>query len=564
MPIAGPHLLTPARTKAWLRVPGPNYENDAPVRSEFTVTFSASTTAGMSLELVLGIGTVTMGCGSLGDGVSWLPGSGINASATNFQQGAEQNALLSGAYTITRSGATVTFQARLPGPQYDLLSATPSGAFATGTSTVTGVARSLAVNYSVCIRPLVYTGADTPDGYEALPEEVALPGTDEHAEFDLGELLRPSLRPEWVANGATTAHLHTLSHRPYYVEYYERYGQPATNRVVNRYGSPSAPKLACLMGYQRRDHDLFLQFLDWVADLSGQGHYFLTWRNRKARRYVTTAEEHSLGWYFWDMEASPTALTLRAKLTHTAANGTDPQTTAWSNRYTATVGTEVVRGRVSSWPVGYNQLGLSALLPTDRVAQSYTVQVNDQADGTGAKSEDLTFYLAAPDHNERFIQFTNSLGVPESLRTIGAWSETYQGDFLELARQLTYADLSDQLAGSRSSEPKGGQHYLNVITGLHAQPEHRALMDILGSPRDGIRVQVPGLGGNGWVPVRLLKAEEIPVSRRGTEEEHVYSMALQFALDDPQPFRTVVPTVLDAVFNEADGPGPDPGGGEGG
>lgn len=552
MPIVGPHLLTPARTRAWLKVPGPNYINDPAVLSVFTVEFLGATFAGNDITLILGIGNVTMTCGALGDGLSFVPGASAGASALNFQQGVEMNATLSGAYVITRSGATVTFTARLPGGQYDLVGDAQGVPIATATPTAAGMNRSLATNYSVCIRPLIYTGADTPDGYIALPEQVALPGDDEHAQFDLGQLLRPYLQPEWPDNGVGPAFLHTSLARPYYVEYYERYGTPATNRTVYRFGTPTAPKLACLMGYQRRDHTEFHTYLDWVAGLAGSAHWFMTWRNRRVRRYVTTAEEHYLGWYFWDMNASPSQFALQARLTHTAPDGTDEQTTAWTDRYASTVGLHVVRGRISSFRTGYTQCGIQGLLPADRLPVSYKVRLTPGVDGVDAKSETITFYLAEPDYNERFIQFISSLGIPESMRTVGAWSETYQGDFIELARQLTYEDLADQLANSRSSEPKGGQHFLNVITGVHAQPEHRALMDILGAPRGGIRVKDPSVGGSGWLPLRLLKAEEIPVSRRGTEEEHLYSMALQFALDDPQPFRTMVPTLEETVGHESD------------
>jgi hypothetical protein len=484
----------------------------------------------------------------LGNGNTWLPAAGALASATNFHQGVEQNPVLSGAYTISRAGAVVHFKARLPGPQYDLMGNAQSTPLATCTNTVNGWAQEVEENYSVCIRPIIYTQADTPDGYEALPEQVALPGDDHHAQFDLGQILRPHLAPEWPSDGSGSAHLHTTSARPYYVEYYERFGSPAANKVIKRFGSPAAPKLACLMGYQRHRHTDFHTFLNAVSATTPGTHCFLTWRNRQAPRYVTTGEEHYLSWYYWDMLAAPASLTLQARLTHTALDGTDPVTTAWTDRYTATVGTHIVRGRISSWRAGYDQCAMAALLPADRLAHSYSVRVADVISSTGPKSEEVTFYIAPADHNERYIQFINSFGMPESLRTVGAWSETYEPSFMALLRHLRMDDLVDKLAAATSSEPNGGQHYLNLVSGAAPRSEHFALLDLLGAPRYGIRVKTSGPDGNGWRPMRLIKGESIPVAQIGGQDENLHILALQLAVDDPQPFRTMTPTLYASPY----------------
>jgi hypothetical protein len=552
-----PPTLSPVRSPLWVRVESDSYAppSGSTVRATFTITFNTTVSSGDEVAITTGWGEVVLLCSASGeqDGLHFAEGASVLLAATAFLNGCLSNWTLTTYYSITRSGAVVTFVARAAGVKYNLqdVSFSPGGLIDVD-ELVAGVDGSFAENYSIVIRPWVGDGSGE---FKPLGEIQCVPDEYNSINYDLSRMLRggfalfngEELRPDWPAfNTGADVTLHTKSTRPYYLEYYARFGTPAVTQGAQRIGSPASPKYAWLAGYERADYSAFTSFRNRVEGLLGAPHSFLTWRNRKDRRSVTAGEQHYLGWYHWPMDALAAAFQVQAKLTHTLPNGTDPQVTAWTDRYEF-AHTDIPRGRIGSLAVGYGQLNMAALLPIGRIPKCYTVRVNEAE--TGPKSEEITFYLAPDNHNQVFLQFCSSLGVVESVRTRGSWVRSLTPEHEELMRPLRIGDLSNTASGGLFSDPLGGQPILKVNIGGHRLSEHEALLDILGS----VEVRQVDYTNSRYLPLRMVKGEEQIIAQRGTEDEHIRMISLTFACDDPTALVTLPIAAGDVVQNEDDG-----------
>jgi len=287
-------------------------------------------------------------------------------------------------------------------------------------------------------------------------------------------------------------------------------------------------------------------------------HPFFTWRNRQVPRYVTRRERHWLGWYHWPMEAIASTYHVQAKLYMT-----DGSTVDWTDRFDFVVNDTmggIPRGRLGSVAAGYEHLYLSAIIPEGKVLEKYSVRVNETA--TGPKSEELTFWMTEETWNDQYLWFISSLGCCESLRCTGAWALSVKHEFQELRRPITRADLGDASTNTYTAEATGGQWTLRVFTGYMPSEEYQAILDVLGTPRDGLRwVDTPN---NRLLPVRVVESKEVTVLQRGDTDEHLYGLELTLLLDDPEPFHTLPPITSQMIHQETDGelvPDPEPEGG---
>ncbi len=549
---AAPAQLAPVRSPQWLYLYGSRWTNAPSYTAKWGITVNEALASGTALRIVTDLGAVTLTAQTTPNdgGTQFLAGTNLTNSTDRLLAGLLGNPFLTRHYRFTRIDANnIEAEARVPGSgsnfRQDDSSVNP-GTRADMVSLQAGSSQLWPESYSIVVRVFVYHQGQ----WKMLPEEYGVPLANQRMEMPLSGVLEPYLKPDWPAVSTTGGLLRmTQAVMPYYVETWERYGDPPTDRLIARWGSDTAPKQAWLAGYQRAQYPSFAPFLARVLGVNPAPHPFLTWRNRKARRYVTMAEQHYLGWYHWPMQALAATLHLQACLTHTAPDGTDPQTTAWSDRLAITVATQLPRGEMAQFNVGYGQLALATLLPTGRVATSYSVRINEAQ--TGPKSEELTFHLTEGGYNDLYIQYVNSLGCVESLRTQGRWVESLETEHQLLQRPARFGDQQDSMANTLSSHPTGGQRTLQVSTGHHPLAEHKALLDILGAPRNGIALL--DLATNRRLPLRLVKGTEHEVAKRGELDEHLYSLDLVFALDDPEQVITHTPTAAEMVHNEDDG-----------
>lgn len=555
-----PALLGATRSPMDLEVSGSNFRTASPAKAVITIHFNNSSNPGDTIELLMPAGSVLFTCADPPDesGEQFASGAGVSLAALGFMQGATSNDFLALNYDITQAGPTVVLTGKVPGAQWGLTTGTPTpGGLATITGAAAGAAATYNSNFNIIVRPRIYTDDEWKviGSFPLTPDKSTL-----HATMELQDLLYPYVdKPDWPPFTNTYgAYKHTKSFKPYLVELFERYGDPVESYTIRRLGSVAEPLWAWLAGWERPEAYTWSTFLTRVVGTTPP-HPFLTWRNRSAKRYVTKREVHYLGWYHWPMEATPVEFQLQACLTHTEANGTDPVTTAWADQYSADTTDTIPRGAIASFAVGYGQLGLYTDLPTGRIAQKYSVRINETE--TGPKSEEMTFWIEKENYNERYLWYINSLGCMESLRTTGAWSRPEEHSYLELRRPHAIADNSDTAAGTRTAFPLGAQRQLKVFSGYNPLKEHQAIMDILGSP------QVREAAYNSLfvlLPLRFQEGSGVERDKRGLNGELLHGMDLVLAADDPTALTTLNIPAAHFTENEDDGGTSEPGGGGGG
>jgi hypothetical protein len=546
-----PLQLTPVRSTAWVVLEGSNFRTQAPEGAIISMVFVQPSVAGDTVLMTFPWGEVLMTCAATPDdsGTEFEPGpGGIVETAAKFEEGLLSNPYITDHYRVTRSGFTVSMEGIEAGEGYELLTntVTPGALGSIANVNSGGFIASYSANYNIVVRPYVLV-----DGiWQQRRDRKLVPHPETlNAELDLQEVLRHGCQGDWPRwNLLGEATLHETSTRPYYLEFFERYGTPATPRRVYRLGTPEEPLLAWYAGAQRLEHDTFRDLVEDRILGTDPAHMFLTWRNRSSRRYVTIAEQHYLGWYHWPMEATPENFQVQAKLYCTDGTVVD-----WTTRYNVPTDTVALRGRICSFNVGYGQLNLLAMLPVGKTPQYYSVRISETE--TGPKSEEMDFWVDMNDENQVYIQFLNSLGVVESFRSRGAWSETISHTYAETRRHLQWADRDTEEKGAYMHEALGGQRMLTIFSDYNNRYEHADILDLLGSPE--IRL-IDRLGRR--IPLRLTEETEARIFGRGDPEENLHGLDLVFMLDDPQTVVTRIPAGF--TENEDDGGTSGDGGGD--
>lgn len=543
----------------WFRLAASDHRETPPQDSTnqaaaFRVTVNAIFTPGTTLTLNVGAGSsgeITFGDYDMGPlfevGTGNWSSDTLTGSAENLLQVLRRNPFIGSNYYITRTSQHLDFVALSIGASW-MYQSKSGTADVTVTPQLPSADEVYAANYGICVRPWI---KDRNNNWVTAGEFCGTPDKDHLFGLDISQSLRPYLFPDWpgfVGTGA--AYRCVLSVRPFYLQYYVRKGNPAEQQGIYHWGDRENPKQAWLAGGTDRDRVAFNSFVNRATGVTGTPpHHFLTWRNRRAERYVTRSERHYLGWYHWPMQATPSTLAVQAKLWLTNGDTVD-----WTDRYTfSTLTSEannaISRTDIGHLAVGYGQLNLAAIVPSGTTVERYAVRVNETE--TGPKSEEITFWVAQQGWNDRYLWYVNSLGCVESLRTQGAWVLSTQHEYLELQRSATASDVGVVAESLGASEPLGGQQKLTVFTGYHPQAEHSAILDILNAPRDGIKLC--DYSGNRLLPLRLVESEEVKIQERGSAEEHLYGLKLTFLLDDPEVVVTQTPTNAETVQNEDDG-----------
>jgi hypothetical protein len=499
--------------------------------AQWSITFTSGTGPTTTVEITVGDQVITMYGTSLtpGDsGLEFARDASTTVSATNFAAGCLANPWFGLHFLISATGSTVTFSALKVGVAYNLGGVVFTNTTGSSTTAYTGADRSIRPNFSVNIRPWVEQGGNfLPIGdFSAEP-------LNGQCELDLGSKLDPYLGTDMLYYGYTTSFIHSNSLKRYFVQYWERFGASVGDRALYNHGTLEAPHMAWYAGHSRSEALAFDQFvLDNTLSDPADNPRFFTWRNRGYARKVSTTEQHSLTWFSWYTPPAGHNVALQARITYTDANGSNPVTTNWTNRY-VTGGVQPYR--LYTFPTGYAALNLAAVLPANKVLQSYDVRLFAPTDSV-VLCETITFHLAKAEWNEKHILFWSSLGATESLRCTGAWSEPVEATNLETYRPQTLAMRGDAMAPSYRTVPGTAQRTLTVFTGYHALQEQEALLDILNSPD----IRLVDHENERHLPLRLLESNAV-AGKRGTPEEHLHGLELTFLADDPQALVTITP-----------------------
>ena len=557
------------RMPQWLRVNTSDHRTNPPQYTdhdpasfsiEFNTVADVDDTIIISLE---GLDALTFTCVAAlsGTGLEFTPGTGATDQAQQFMEGLLQNPWFTEHFEISTVAAAVHFDAREPGATYDLTTAVSShsGLITVAVATVSGDAE-YNPNYSLIVRPFI---GDEEGNYRQVGEFDGVPDHAYGVDFPVDRYLNGELEPDWppvFVSPYNLAFTHVKSVRNWFAHCYARHGTPPTSQAVRTFGRQSealsggalytgatAVKRVWLAGAQDRERFKFDAFVLRARGITGTPpHPFMTWRNRRARRYVTRRERHWLGWYHWPMLAEASTYQVQAKLYMNDGTVVD-----WTDRYDfAENDTQsgIPRGRLGSVAVGFEHLYLQALIPEDAVLERYSVRIRETE--TGPKSEELTFWMAEEGWNDQYLWFISSLGCCESLRCTGAWSLTVQHTAQELRRPVTRADQGVVDTNTITAEATGGQWRLKLFTGFLPRAEYQAILDVLGTPRDGLRWV--DATNNRLLPVRIVESEEVVADKRGETEEHLFGLNLELLLDDPEPFHTLPPTTAEMTHNEDD------------
>lgn len=547
-----PPPFAAARSPMFLRVYSDTWQTQPTSNASGTlnvakINFDHVPSAGSIITITNGFGTVELECaGSAGDaGLHFRQGTDEADQAAKFAEDAARNYDLITRYHITSVGTYVLLRGRDFGDDYNPTSITcDEASVITVTNLYTSQDFIYQDNFSLTVRPRIADDTQ-PFGWRTLPEFSGEPDTLKGVDFNLSKKLRPFLSPDFPDYQTSGyAFRHTKSVKAYLVEYFARQGDPAAPLAVHNFGTESAPKYAWLASYKDRDKQDFDSFVNRFTGVTGTPpHFFLTWRNRKAPRYVTVGEQHHLGWFHWPTLEAATSFDVQAKLYLTDGTSVD-----WSTRYSFNVDTDgIPRGELGTICAGYTHLNIAALVPSGKTPLRYSVRVYSMS---GPKSEEIDFWLVDSGFNDQYIWFTSSLGCTESLRCTGQWVKGVNHTFTEVQRPFTRDDVGVASTSTFASETDGGQAFLEVFTGYHAQEEHNALRDILNAPRFGLLHCDYETGR--LLPLRLVESEELIEKRRGFDDEHLYGFKLRFLADDPENAVTMVPTGAEVVHNEED------------
>ena len=517
-----PYVLTAARDPAWFEVQCDGYLTTAP-SAHYVILLSFSPFLPTAGDLITVY--VPDGRSEVFEAVAGTPDDsgrqyqiGVDTAAThaNLLAAFQNNYLLSGLYLIEYvNSATMQFTARTAGAGQLVLDFS-GGAWCLVGTTDPGSDGDLKANYRLGIA--VYLETVWGSGiYQRLPEFHAYPDPDQRVSFDLHTLLKPYLNWHWPSYNQSTITRATDLQRRYYIERWESYGDPPQERQVDR----SSIKRAIFAGTQQLEHDQWVVMADtFINGVSGVGP-FMSYRDRGGKHEVSAAQQHYLGWYCNVARVSGEDHQLAAQVYYT--DGTN--TAAITSIANGSAG--VQEEEVGIWPTGFDRLSLGALEPT-KTPYKYRVRIVN--DDESPLSEWHTFYLVEADVNELHIEFVSSLGVTESIRTVGSWVKGLDASYTQLNKALKPTNgvvPSNQLM-ARTQRTAGAQPTLEVFGGYVDATELQALLDIAVSPDIRLVDHVRGTKS----PLRLLAATH-EQDHQGEDGEWLYALNLKFEAHDP-------------------------------
>lgn len=514
-----PSKLLPVRNPAWLELSCESYEQLAPQASVTELTFVTEPDAGQRIEITLPDGGITelVAVDTTPDdsGTQYLIGIISGATITNLVATANTNQRLLQYYTVAVVAGKAVFTSRTPGANSPRM-VLESPAWGIALDSNAGSNGTYAPGYHVGVNLWVERVWGSGD-YSRLPDMPCQRGADGLTRLDLATWLKPYTGYDWPALAASSPLRSLQLQRRYYWEVWEAYGDPVAPRAVER----SSVRKAWFAGIAQADeHTRWSQLVEWLDGTNVNAGFltpWLTYRGRDGHHEVSHAQQHYLGWY---QRVVDPALTLRATVWY--ADGTSASTNAL-------VSAVVLQGEIGQWPTGFETLLLDELEPTKQ-PYKYAVQLRT-AGGIGV-SELHTFWLVDADTNELHIEYLNSFGVVESLRTEGAWVVPAEAKHEAVSRQRRPSNGSypRTFESSASSLLQGVRYNLEVVAGhCDTQAEHKARLDILYSPEWRLVDHKNGRK----LPLHLLGSKQVS-AQQGTGLDHLHQLELQFVLGDTE------------------------------
>lgn len=518
------HPMTPVRNPAWMEVLCMGYLTDMPEKSEVRLTLIQDPDPGYTIyfELPNGDTTTLVAVNTTPDdsGTQYAIGGTTSETFDNLLDAAQGNAYLSQWYQMDDMGTdTMRLRGRVTGAHDPLITWDTPACIALSAQ-VEGTSGSFQPGYVA--QAAIYLEKFWDSGtYERLPVMEKMPDTYYRARWDLSSLLHPYLRRaivnDWPAYGLDEVMLATNIFRRYYVDRWERYGQPPTNRKLER----SDIKLAWYAGARNRDHNT-------DGELGGLLRYthrttpWMTYRDRGGKHEVSAAQQHVLGWYRKTDRVEDEPIRMVSTVHYT-----DGTTAAGPNVDDSGVTWE--KGSVALWPCGFDTLELGDLEPT-KTPYKYSVKLVDFGDAD--LSEVHTFWLVDADANELHLEFVNSLGVVESMRCIGSWVQELSAEYEDLTnlREVENGTLPPSEGSNTAPNLLGVMPTLQVSTGFVEEKEHYALLDILHSPY----VRLVDHANDRKLPVRLAPGTHA-LRRQGPDvNEHLHALNLALVEGDAE------------------------------
>ena len=533
--VTEPNNLTPARDPAWLKVLCDGLASTPPTQhsarlftlppaqpsdeDEITITVPD----GRQTTLIAVVGTPD------DSGTQFQIGATTVETVENLRNTLAQNHLVSSLYTVTLPFVNAIDLVSRAAGAGQLAIDLGGVSWITLVNVVLGSDGDLKPNYRLGVA-LFVEEEWLSDVFVRSVEYSLTPDDQQYVSVDLAPLLLPHLNPVWPAIGGTSVVRSLDLQKRYTITRWERYGTPPRERMVMSSGT----KTALYAGSRNIDHNRWAGLSTRIrtGGVLGQSPW-LTYRGRSHARHEVCADQpHYLGWWCWVERVPGEALTLRAKVYYTDGTSTESDTTI------AASSTALLTGEMSQWPAGFDTLGLGAW-SAGRVAYKYELWIVNAS--ATAVSERHMMWLVEPDPNEVLLDWVNSFGAIETMRCIGASTETLTPSYTTLTRALTPGNSIGPAPSEAAAEQRtaGVAVRMDVFSGFADALEHAALCDILSSPA----VMLVDRARNTRIPVRLAAGTH-ELKRRGEDDETLYALALKLDVSDAEMAWSNIPTIV--------------------
>jgi hypothetical protein len=517
--------MTPVRNRAWLEVACDGYEQEAATVAQVDLQLTGQPSEGYALSITLPDGNVTVLTAVAGmpddSGEQYSIGPTLADTFSSLLLTLNSNPYMVLLYTMEDVGSeTVRITARAAGANPPGITF-PAPTFFDVAIVTEGADALLAPAYTANCR--IYLERNWHSNvFEALPAVEQYPDENGLARWDLARMLKPYLErdiaEDWPAYGVTTPYVATHIFRRYYVDRWERYGDPPIDRKSLR----SGVKYAWYAGTRNRDAHLANE-LGAIFRYDNAPTPFLTYRDRGGSHHEVSADQqHVLAWYRTYARVAGQVVKLKGTVFYDDGTSDNAVVQAWDDAAHKL-------GTVSVWPAGFKTLGLH-LLQEAKVPYKYQLELLNASDEPVANKH--TYWLKPTEVSELHLECINSLGAVESFRAVGRWMEALEPEREDLATLRTVVDgeLPSHEESDASQQLIGVTPMLEVTMGHVDRLEHFARMDILYSPQ----LRLVDHATQRKLPVRLVPGS-VQVRERGAgTAEHLYGMTLQLVAGDAE------------------------------
>lgn len=521
----------PVRIPQWVEVETDRGETQTAQTAEFDIQLLTTASADDTITITWPLGSVTFTGVTglvLGDtGLTFSVSYGTAAAtAAALLLRLQLNYLLQrDFYMELQTSDTIRFTARYPGAKYQ-----PSDVFSdpdtliAHTEVTEGRDAKYQSNHSIGLVLEVEEEHGT-GVYTRLPELAGEPDTAPTARvrWNVSPLLLPYTGYNWPDYG-TTARLHAKDLvrrvRAYFVE---RYGTDPEPRILNQ-----------VVGLTKawRAGSKLREATAWTAELFNLDAYnaaaarFLTYRGQPGEKHeVSAGQQHYLAFFDWGVNyAIEDDFILHLEVYYT--DGTTDSTTVTYDYEEGQPGP----GDISIYPVGFNVHGLASL-QASKTPYKYKAWLTTTGSSGTKVCAPYTFWLVPEDANEQHLEFLNSFGGIESLRSVGEW---------ESGLELTFQEAGYPRAVNEGFRPDPQQvdvvnigntttETVRISTGFLDPGELAACMDLLYSPE----LRLVDHARSTKVGCRLLNTSHLVRRQGDRRSEHLFALNLELQVGDP-------------------------------